>query len=129
MNKIEISFSALCVIVLVVNIIHRGGIQIAVWTPLFSHLYHILFGEGSIQNGDPWYDSYEVVVVAEVIILRLLTAYYIPTVRGLSFGAIALLLLIWVDNSPLRGVGFLYSRVAFGVDIVLVAAHYKYIRN
>ena len=124
MNGFEIGFSALCVFVLSVNILWVGWIQIAVWTPLFSHLYHILFGEGSIENGDPWYDSYEVVVVAEVIILRLLTAYYVPAIRALSFGAIALLLLIWVDGVG-EGVGFLYSRVALGVDMVLVYRSYS----
>jgi hypothetical protein len=113
MDNPEIIFSALCVALLCVFVYAFGWIQIVVWTPLFSHLYHILFGEGSLSAGDPWYDSYEVAVVGEVIIMRLVTLYYIPTSRALSLGAIALLVLVWVDTD-------LYDRIALALDVVAV---------
>jgi hypothetical protein len=113
MDSSEIIFSAVCAAALICFVYAFGWIQIAVWTPLFSHLYHILFGEGSLSAGDPWYDSYEIVVVGEVLILRLLTFYYIPTSRAFSLGAIALLVLVWVDTD-------VYDRIALGLDIVAV---------
>ena len=72
-----------------------------------------MYGEGSIYRGDPWYNTYEIAVVGEIIILRLLSAYLYAETRTLSMGAILLLGLL--VNPPF------YDIVSLGYETVFIS--------
>lgn len=89
--------------------------------PAMSHVYHILFDEGSLENGDAIWNTYEVAVFLEVLILRLITTvtylrwrWCIAAIVSLAGAAAAFVL-------PFGYGGRVYDWTALGLDVVLIA--------
>ena len=88
--------------------------------PAMSHIYHILFDEGSLENGDAIWNTYEVAVFLEVVILRLITTvsylrwrWWIAAIVSLAGAGAAFVL-------PFGYGGRIYDWTALGLDAVLI---------
>ena len=119
MDAYEIAYSVACIVLLGVLLWRNGHLVLTVslWVPAMSHLYHLLFGEGSYADGDPWYDSYEIAVFAEVVILRGITTIFVKS--GWFFSAVGLSLAAIL---PFGGGGRVYDGLALGFDALLLFA-------
>ena len=122
MDAYEIAYSIACIALLGGLLWWKGRLVLTVslWVPAMSHLYHILFGEGSIANGDPWYDSYEIAVFTEVVILRGITTIMLNPETytwGWLFSAVGLSLAVIL---PFGGGGRVYDWIALGFDALML---------
>ena len=85
MNAYEIAYSLACIALLGGLLLwkKRFVLTVSLWVPTMSHLYHLLFGEG---ERDVWWDSYEIAVFAEVVILRGITTILFEIWRAVLRG-------------------------------------------
>ena len=79
-----------------------------------SHVYHLLFGEG--EKG-VWWDSYEIAVFAEIVILRGLTTVLLRKRPAVWFSALGLALAVIL---PFGGGGRVYDALALSLDVMLL---------
>ena len=128
MEPLEIAYSAGCVVVLSVILARswRLGfvtlvLLVALWVPAMSHIYHLLFGEGSLADGDPWYDSYEIAVFAEVVILRAISTVLLRSTSAALPSATGLAL---ATTLPIGFGGRVYDALALGLDAVMLLLYY-----
>ena len=126
----EIIFSIVCVVILFILALVTCKFKsskandvllvLFLFIPPMSHLWHIIWGEGSLRNGDPIWDTYEIAVFSEILILRLYT-----TVRllELQWPLLALISFVSFCGSfvlPFGLGGRAYDWSALAVDFVLI---------
>ena len=106
----ELTYSLICVGILFLLTLRSIDAFLYV-TPIMSHMYHILYGEGSITEGDPIWDTYEVAVLLEVLILRLIT------LRRSPLSALSIALLVFIRQP------YLFDPMSLGVEAVIVGLY------
>ena len=95
---------------------------VALWVPAMSHIYHLLFGEGFTADGDPWYDSYEIAVFAEVVSLRGISTVLLRSTSAALPSATGLAL---ATTLPIGFGGRIYDALALGLDAVMLLLYYS----
>ena len=132
---VKVAYLSLCVVLLIVAVVSATvvrcvrdrGVKSALRTvvltsalviPPMSHVYHIVFGQGSMREGAPWWDSYEITVFAEIVLLRGVTTALLRewSSRVLSgFGLVLAVMLL------LRCCHVEYNWIALVTDFALLA--------
>ena len=86
--------------------------------PPMMHIYHIVFGQGSIYTGAPWWDSYEISVFAEIVFLRGLTVALLREWPSRVFSGLGL---VFAAMLPLRCCHIEYNWIALVTDFALLS--------
>ena len=117
----EITYDIACVILLILLIIFKGRplLVIALWVPAMSHVYHILFGEGFYRDNAPWYNSYEIAVFAEVLLLRGITTFLLRKHPYVVYSAAGIALASMLPFLTEKSAG-VYNWTALGLDALLL---------
>ena len=130
----EILYLIICVLGLLSAVLFTGAISTitrrcigvirscicaaALVIPPMMHIYHIVFGQGSIYTGAPWWDSYEITVFAEIVFLRGLTTALLREWPSRTLSGFGLVLSAML---PLRCCHLAYNWIALVTDFALLA--------
>ena len=122
-------FSLACVVILVVVFtiaVSCGAklVDVLLWffllIPPMSHIWHIIWGEGTIRDGDPIWNTYEVAVFAEVALLRLYTTVGLFERQMIVAALISLVSGLISFVLPFGLGGRVYDWLALVVDVKLI---------
>ena len=134
LSDAEILYLIICVLSLLSAVLFTGALSAltlrclsvvracicaaALVIPPLSHIYHIVFGQGSIYTGAPWWDSYEVTVFAEIVFFRGLTTALLREWPSRTLSGLGLVL---ASMLPLRCCHLAYNWIALVADFTLLA--------